>query len=117
MAVNCLFGLTMQEDANVDGPVMTYDGFIHILQKVAADDDSFRADFEADPVKTMEAAGHEISLDRYDYSPTMQLPTAAEAQNILQGYLTDYEGDRKAGMGGVNNLADSVETRTNNPAS
>ncbi len=117
MAINCLFGLSMEQDPNIDGPVMTYDGFMHILQRVAADDDTFRSDFEADPVRTMDAAGHELDLDRYDYSTGIQLPTAADARNILQGYLTDIEGDRLAGMGGVQNLADSVETRINNPAS
>lgn len=117
MVNKCLFGLTMAADAEDDGPVMTYDGFMHILQKVAADDESFRTEFEADPAATMEAAGYEIDLSRYDYSATIQLPTAAAAQNILQDYLTDIAGDRLAGMGGVQNLADSVQTRINTSAS
>ncbi len=114
MAIDCLFGLTMDEDKDGEGSVMTYDGFMHILQKVAADDDAFRRDFEADPEGTMSAAGHELDLGKYHYSSAISLPTAAQAQGLLRGYLTDYEGDRKAGMGGHQNISDPVSTRLGN---
>ena len=111
----CLFGLTMEEDdTSEDAPVMDYSAFMYILQKTAADDAAFRTRFESDPEATMHAAGHEFVLSRYDYSSQIQLPTAAEAQSILQAYLADYEADQMAGMGGSQHLADPIACRIPN---
>lgn len=112
----CLFGLTMvEDDTSGDAPVMTYSAFIYILQKTAADDATFRASFESDPEGTMHAAGHEFDLSKYDYSSQIELPTAQEAQDILQAYLADYETDQRAGMGGSQRVGDSIDTRITDP--
>lgn len=105
------------DDPNEEEPVMTYSAFMHILQKVAAEDTEFRTSFEADPEGTMHAANHEFVLGRYDYSSSIQLPTAAEAQAILQEYLADYESDQKAGMGGSQHLADPISSRITSSSS
>ncbi len=116
--MRCLFGLTMDDlDPNGDPPVMTYAAFIYILQKVAAGDESFRTSFEADPEGTMSAASYELDISGYTYADPIRLPSAIEAQAILQGYLTDYDGDQQAGMGGVQQLGDPVESRINNSSS
>ena len=81
---------------DLDDAVMTYDAFMYVLLRTAADDDdgTFRNAFESDPGETLAQANHAFNSDLQD--PNMQLPSRADAQAMLRDYLHDYDGSRAA---------------------
>lgn len=88
----CLCGDT-HEDA-----VMSYDTFIYVLLRTAADNDgSFRTAFQANPESTLALANHEIALENLG-SETLTLPSQEDAQALLANYLPDYDGTRTSPM-------------------
>ena len=88
----CLCGDTQ------DGAVMSYDAFIYVLLRTAADDDeSFRGAFYDDPAGTMNAANHELVIKNLR-GETLTLPSQADARALLADYLPDYDGTKMARM-------------------
>ena len=79
---------------NLDDAVMTYDAFMYVLMRTAADDDegTFRTAFENDPGGTLAKANHAFNYDLQD--PEMTLPSREDAQAMLRDYLHDYDGSR-----------------------
>ena len=69
----CLCGVTQ------NGAVMSYDAFVYVLLRTAADSDgSFRTEFLADPGRSLSAAGHDFNLANLG-SETLSLPSRDEA--------------------------------------
>lgn len=81
-----------------DNSVMSYDAFIYVLLRTAADyDASFRTAFHQDPEATLASANHGFNRSNLG-GDTLTLPTREEAQNLLNDYLPDYEGTKMAKM-------------------
>jgi len=76
--------------------VMTYDAFIYVLLRTAADSDgTFRAAFLDDPKGKLAAANHEFSAEHLGRE-RITLPSNEEAQALLADYLPDYDGTKMA---------------------
>ncbi len=79
-------------DYDLDDAVMSYDAFLYVLRKTAADDDAgtFRTAFESDPEGTLAAASYSINAANLD--PAMRLPSRDDAQSMLDQYQLDHDG-------------------------
>jgi hypothetical protein len=90
--VACLCG-----DAH-DGAVMSYDAFIYVLLRTAADcDGSFRTAFLANPGGTLAAVNHGFRSENLG-NEEITLPERGEAQDLLANFLPDYDGTKMARM-------------------